>query len=261
VADRFTIGAGADPVSASLHLHIVDTHMNPHPQYALGVDVTTEIAAAIATHAGLADPHTGYRLESVPIDDTMLATGMYLVPIGVPMIWLTGTPPTNHLLLDGSAVSRTTYDELFALWGVTFGVGNGTTTFNLPNFQRRVPAGYLAADADFGTLGATGGLADVTLTAAQSGVPAHGHTGTIAVSSSFTANYGSSGAVNPGSALGYTGGAPPPMFGVTDGTGYTNVTVASSGSTSINNNTAADASASHENLPPYITVNYIVRAA
>lgn len=43
------------------------------------------------------------------------------------------TAPTGYLLCDGSAVSRTTYAKLFAAIGTTYGAGNGTTTFNLPN--------------------------------------------------------------------------------------------------------------------------------
>lgn len=43
------------------------------------------------------------------------------------------SPPTGYLLCDGSAVSRTTYAKLFAAIGTTFGVGDGSTTFNLPN--------------------------------------------------------------------------------------------------------------------------------
>lgn len=52
-----------------------------------------------------------------------------------------GGPPTGWLLCDGSAVSRTTYAPLFAIIGTTYGVGNGTTTFNVPDFRGRVPMG------------------------------------------------------------------------------------------------------------------------
>lgn len=49
--------------------------------------------------------------------------------------------PTGWLLCDGTAVSRTTYASLYALVGDAFGAGNGTTTFNLPNFNGRFPRG------------------------------------------------------------------------------------------------------------------------
>ena len=55
------------------------------------------------------------------------------------------TPPSGWLLCDGSAVSRTTYADLFAVVGVTFGSGDGSTTFNLPDLAGRVIAGYAAS--------------------------------------------------------------------------------------------------------------------
>jgi len=54
------------------------------------------------------------------------------VPIGAVQLWPTGTAPTDWMLGDGQAISRTTYADLFALVGTTYGVGDGTTTFNLP---------------------------------------------------------------------------------------------------------------------------------
>lgn len=52
-----------------------------------------------------------------------------------------GTVPTGWLLCDGSAISRSTYSTLFTAIGVNYGAGNGTTTFNIPNFAGRVPVG------------------------------------------------------------------------------------------------------------------------
>ena len=49
------------------------------------------------------------------------------------------TVPTGYLLCDGSAVSRTTYADLFAAIGTTYGSGDGSTTFNLPDLTNRVP--------------------------------------------------------------------------------------------------------------------------
>jgi microcystin-dependent protein len=55
--------------------------------------------------------------------------------------------PTGWLLCDGSAVSRTTYADLFTLIGITYGAGDGTTTFNVPNLKGRFPLGYAASAA------------------------------------------------------------------------------------------------------------------
>lgn len=54
---------------------------------------------------------------------------------------LGGGFPTGWLLCDGSAISRTTFATLFAAIGTTFGAGNGTTTFNVPDLRGRVPVG------------------------------------------------------------------------------------------------------------------------
>ena len=55
------------------------------------------------------------------------------VPTGTIITWSTATPPAGYLICDGSAISRTTYANLFAVIGTTYGEGDGNTTFNLPN--------------------------------------------------------------------------------------------------------------------------------
>lgn len=62
-----------------------------------------------------------------------------IAPTGVVVMYSAATPPSGWLICDGTAVSRTTYANLFALIGTTFGAGNGTTTFNLPNMQQKFP--------------------------------------------------------------------------------------------------------------------------
>ena len=56
-------------------------------------------------------------------------------------IWAGETAPEGYLLCDGSAISRTTYSALFAAIGTLYGVGDGSSTFNLPNFNNRIPQG------------------------------------------------------------------------------------------------------------------------
>lgn len=57
--------------------------------------------------------------------------------VGSVKAWPSSTTPTNYLLCNGAAVSRTTYAHLFAKIGTTHGQGDGSTTFNLPNYQGR----------------------------------------------------------------------------------------------------------------------------
>lgn len=71
------------------------------------------------------------------------------------MMWLTGSAPTGYLLCDGTAVSRTTYAGLYAVIGTTYGTGDGTTTFNLPNMKGKVPVGYDTSQTEFNTIGKT----------------------------------------------------------------------------------------------------------
>ena len=71
--------------------------------------------------------------------------------IGEPQIALNfSSLPENCIWLEGSTVSRTTYSNLFAIYGTTYGIGNGSTTFTLPDFRNRVAwggtsAGYISA--------------------------------------------------------------------------------------------------------------------
>lgn len=63
------------------------------------------------------------------------------IPTGVIFPFTSSTIPTGWLLCDGSAVLRTLYYQLFDVIGTTYGAGNGTTTFNLPDLRGRVIAG------------------------------------------------------------------------------------------------------------------------
>lgn len=83
------------------------------------------------------------------------------------------TAPTGWLICDGAAVSRTTYAALFSAIGTTYGAGNGSTTFNLPNLKGRTAVGYNSAETEFNTVGKTGGEKAHSLTVAE--LPAHTH--------------------------------------------------------------------------------------
>lgn len=77
--------------------------------------------------------------------------------------------PEGYLLCDGSAVSRTTYATLFEVIGTTYGAGDGSTTFNVPDLTGRVVIGVSGTHA----LASTGGSETVTLTTSE--LPAHSH--------------------------------------------------------------------------------------
>ena len=94
-------------------------------------------------------------------------------PVGSISLFAGTTAPNGWLICDGSAVSRTTYADLFSLIGTTYGSGDGSTTFNIPNLKGRVPVGLNSSDTSFDTIGETGGEATHTLTTNE--MPSHSH--------------------------------------------------------------------------------------
>jgi microcystin-dependent protein len=80
--------------------------------------------------------------------------------VGTIKPWGKTTAPSGYLLCDGTAVSRTTYAELYVVLGDTYGSGNGSTTFNVPQLQGKTPQGY---DGNTYNLAATGGANTVTV--------------------------------------------------------------------------------------------------
>lgn len=99
---------------------------------------------------------------------------------GVMIHWGGGPAPAGYLLCDGSAVSRTTYAALFAQIGTTYGAGDGSSTFNLPDARDRKLLGASGARAR----GTTGGADTATLAAAN--LPAN-----ISLTAGVTASGGS----------------------------------------------------------------------
>lgn len=63
------------------------------------------------------------------------------LPSGALVMWAASAAPTGYLLCDGAAVSRSTYAALFSAIGTAWGVGDGSTTFNLPDLRGRVAIG------------------------------------------------------------------------------------------------------------------------
>lgn len=63
------------------------------------------------------------------------------VPVGAILPWVTGSAPTRWLICDGRTISRATYAALFAVLGTSFGAGDGSTTFHIPDLRGRVIAG------------------------------------------------------------------------------------------------------------------------
>ena len=105
--------------------------------------------------------------------------------VGAIKPWTKATAPAGYLLCDGSAVSRSTYAELFAVIASTYGGGDGSTTFNVPQLQGKMPQGY---DGNTYNLAGTGGANTVTVavTNNQSATNASNQSVTVTVSISNT---------------------------------------------------------------------------
>jgi len=112
---------------------------------------------------------------------------------------------------------------LFAVIGTTYGSGDGTTTFNIPNLKGRVVVGFNSAETEFDALGETGGAKTHTLTTAQ--IPTHTHQVTASAN---------------------TGGT---------GTGWADLTA---GSESVTTDGGTGGGQAHNNLQPYMALNYII---
>lgn len=82
--------------------------------------------------------------------------------------------PSNWKICDGSEVSRTTYADLFNVIGTSYGAGDGSTTFNLPNKRGRVSVGLDSSQTEFSTIGKKGGEKTHQLKVEE--LPSHAHT-------------------------------------------------------------------------------------
>lgn len=149
------------------------------------------------------------------------------LPIGSILSYPGTIAPTNWLLANGQAVSRTDNAELFALIGTTYGVGDGSTTFNIPNLKGKVIAGLDSTQTEFDTLGEIGGEKTHTLTIPE--MPNHNHADYVYAQGDWTP-------IGGDSAKGCANTA--------DWTHYTAL---------------VGGGGSHNNLQPYIVQNYIIK--
>lgn len=166
------------------------------------------------------------------IDELLTPAGENM-PTGTIIMWVgaINNPPSDEwLICNGQQVSRTTYADLFGVIGITYGAGDGSTTFRLPDFRGRHPLGSNPVSGGTGDftnrpLGDYGGTEEHTLTENQ--IPSHTHT--------------------------YTG--------------HTNLIVVPGGSTYGNvmhapttkNTGSYGLGQPHNNMPPFVTINFIIK--
>lgn len=189
----------------------------------------------------------------------------YNIPLGAGLeFWGSATPNSSFAFPSGQAISRTTYASLFTLIGTTYGGGDGSTTFNLPDKRGRVSACLdNMGGADAGrlsdphcglasvreALGGSGGEGAHALAASEIPTIASSGSNSISVSSSATfVQY------NQGYGQAVAGGA-----GGTFQQFPTNAIVNSSGNSAISVTSNNTGGSSHNNAQPTILCNYIMR--
>jgi microcystin-dependent protein len=249
IARVSAMNAGDSAVQGAIDAHIADA-------------TAAHAASAVSFASTPAVPET-----TVQGAIEFLSTAAF--PAGVILPYGGSSAPAGFLMADGSAVSRTTYADLFAVYGTQYGIGDGFTTFNLPNLKGRVPVGRDGAQTEFDTLGEAGGAKTHTLVEGElpshthtinhthTGVvtdtePAHNHDFTTYKAEANDHDHNNSG--SPSWAAATTDGSAV-INTDSDGAHAHNVTVpAYSGSSG-----AKGSGQAHNNLQPYLTLNYIIK--
>lgn len=196
----------------------------PPGKTATGASLTAGSPVFLSSTAGAATATVG----AVQIG-LALSTTSYIfypetrrIPSGIIMAYAAAAAPSGWLLCDGASLVRTDYPELFAVIGTTYGSAD-SSHFTLPNLKGKVIVGFNSSETEFDALGETGGEKTHALTEAE--MPAHKHT--IPTSTS-----GTSGNVLKGTAL---------------------ADASTTDTSTVGSGTA------HQNLQPYITLQYVIK--
>ena len=196
------------------------------------------------------------------VEDPNLA----VVPIATVQMYAGATAPSGWLLCDGAQVSRLTYKALFDIVGTTYGVGDGSTTFNIPDTRGRFALSK-AASGTGNTLASTGGAIDHTHsigshshTISSGGGHTHtvsGHTHGVSITTSAASGSSGTGTGFP------SGGTTPDMdhtHSVSGNTDSASPGTDSQGSHDHGGSTGSASGTSGTGNPPYIVFNSIIFA-
>lgn len=216
-----------------------------------------------------------------------IAGDPWSVPLGCCLPFFGTTAPNSSFVLPyGQAISRTTYATLFTMFSTTFGTGDGSTTFNVPDLRGRVCAGKddmggsdsgrLGNASFFGsaaeTLGGTGGSESHTLVTAELAAHSHGvtdpghtHSGTvtdgghthIASSGTLFAGTGTGGAASGSGLTALTGQVD--LAGSSTGSATTGISVSANSNTTGITTANAGSGTAHNNVQPTIISNWLLR--
>ena len=179
-------------------------------------------------------------------------TGIEGIPTGTIVPWSDASIPSGFLECNGQAVSRTTYADLFAIVSTTYGVGDGSTTFNVPDLQDNVAV----SKSNNKTLGSTGGSNTVTSTGNVGGSTANA---TLSTAQLASHNHPETKYSGPGPwGGGGTSANPTTQQPGGNSISYGNVNTGSDGGHS-HNMSATFAGDATSVLQPYLTIVYVIK--
>jgi microcystin-dependent protein len=200
---------------------------DPNANAVLGWNDTANVMGFFTAGTGITINATSNTISSTVTSD---------IPVASVIPYAGTSAPTGWLLCFGQAVSRATYASLFAVVSTTYGVGDGSTTFNLPDLRGRVVAGEddmggtsanrltnQSGGVDGDVLGAAGGSETHTLTTAQ--LAAHTHQ----------------------------------LLGLNNTSGSARTTIASVTTGDSVNTESAGSGTAHNNVQPTFILNYIIK--
>lgn len=193
--------------------------------------------------------YNGWSYNSSKSVWEVITTTQPSIPVGSIAMWATATPPSGWLLCNGQSTSA--YPVLAAIVGQ-----------NVPDLTGRVPVGK-ASSGTFATLGATGGEETHALTPSESAMPSHSHGGNTYdggnVTHSHTFNHRHlQGQGGNRTATGGTGSSNW-SYGSNTGTAAASLTAADTNHYHTINGSGSANGAAHNNLQPYIVLNYIIK--
>ena len=207
-------------------------------------------SAVLATAAGTEGQLLRAGSSGVPAFSTINAVN----PAGAIIMYGAATAPTGYLKCDGSNVNRVTYSDLFTAIGTTYGSGDGSLTFGIPNLESRFPIGY-DGGSSYALAGTGGAITDTpTLSGTNAGtsiteaqMPSHTHD-----------SWGSGWPTGT-----WTGGTGTTQSSVTQGSGSlvstSTLRTLATGSGNTHTHTWSGTSTAVDTVPPYLVVNYIIK--
>lgn len=217
-----TIDTFVNPVSTDLVAN-ANPALNHDSQHANINDSVKALEIKVGINSSADTSSIDFKLAAV------IALAAQLAAPGITVPYAGTSAPSGWLLCDGSAVSRTGSNAaLFTAIGTAFGIGDGTTTFNVPNLKGKIPYGKDASDTNFDALNTPSvyvGEKKHQLTAGE--LASHTHT----ISQVHIQNGSQS----------------------TSGSGSLQNSLVTASTDSAGNDTA------HNNMPPYIVMNYIIK--